>query len=639
MDPKTFESLTKLIRYYALVSTTAAGSGHPTSTLSAVEVMTRLYFKYLHYDLENPSDDRNDRVIFSKGHASSLFYLLYLAAGKVTEAEIMKYRTFDSVLEGHPTTRFPFTEAATGSLGQGLAIGVGEALGLRLRFDGTLLPSEKQEEGTVTAQFDANPDIKEPLPRVYVLLGDGEMAEGSVWEAMALASFYKLNNLVAIVDVNRLALADPTMYEHNMLVYRKRAEAFGWGAIVIDGHNASEIDAAYEKAIAYKAGPTMIIAKTLKGRGISFLEDKNGWHGKVLSKEELEKAKAELGDVDLTVRGTVAKPERSVPVIPNDSSGSPEKSVQTTYDKPVATRKAFGNALVRLGSTNPNLVVLDADVKPSTYTEFFAKAYPNRFLQCYIAEQTMAGISIGLWKRGFTPWVSTFSSFLSRTFDQFRMASVSHAGVKINGSHAGVSIGQDGASQMGLEDLSMYRAIQGTTVVYPSDPYQTEKLTEALSTLDGMTYLRSTRAETPVLYAKDKEFPIGGSVVHNGTEKPVVTVVGAGITLHEALKAQAELAKEHIGIRVIDCYSVKPIDTETLVTSAKETKGMVVVEDHYPEGGLGEAVKSALNESTAIPFVHLAVRKAPHSGKPEELLAYEEIDAAAIIKAVKEIIR
>lgn len=636
MDPKQYEAITKLIRYYSLVSSSAAGSGHPTSALSAVEVMTRLFFKYLKYDLDHPEDNRNDRVIFSKGHASSLFYSLYLAAGKLSEEEIMKYRTFDSPLEGHPTLRFPFTEAATGSLGQGLAIGVGEALALRLLFEGTLHPEEKPESGTTTAQFDAAPPVKEPLPNVYVLLGDGEMAEGSVWEAMALASFYKLNNLVAIIDVNRLALADPTMYQHDTTVFRKRAEAFGWGAIVIDGHNASEIDAAYEKAIAYKAGPTMIIAKTLKGKGISFLEDKDGWHGKVLSKEDLEKAKAELGSIDLSVRGVVAKPDRSM-----SPTTEPNTSPQNiaTYDKPVATRKAFGNALVRFGALLPNLVVFDADVKPSTYTEFFAKAYPNRFLQSYISEQSMAGMAVGFWKRGFIPWVSTFASFLTRSFDQFRMAAVSNANIKVNGSHAGVSIGQDGASQMGLEDIALFRAIRGSVVVYPCDPYQTEKLAESLLKQEGITYLRSTRAETPVLYSAGDSFAVGGSRIHDPKEgKPVATVVAAGITLHEALKAQEALAKDNIQIRVIDCYSIKPIDQKTLVESAKTTKGMVVSEDHYPEGGLGEAVLSALEGSVSVPFTHLAVRKAPRSGKPEELLAYEEIDAAAIVKAVKKIV-
>ncbi len=629
MDRPALEKLARLIRYYILTMTTAAGSGHATSSLSAVELATTLFFKYLRYDLDNPQNPTNDRVIFSKGHASPLYYALYAAAGKITEEELLKYRTFGSVLEGHPTNRFPYTEAPTGSLGQGLSIGAGEALALRAAMTNHSFQPEKIVDST--------------LPMVYVLLGDGELAEGSVWEAAAFASFYKLNNLVAIVDVNRLGQSQETMYEHHAEIYQRRFDTFGWSTIVLDGHNWDEVDLVIQKAMDHKKGPVAIIAKTIKGKGVSFLEDKNGWHGKALSKDELEKALAELGEVDKTIVGVVQKPKdlnHESGIKNTDTKDQIQDSKFTIqYSSPTATRKAFGNALVKLGEVDPTMVVLDGDVQNSTYTELFAKKYPQRFVQCYIAEQNMVGMALGLAKRGYAPWIATFSAFLTRAHDQLRMAALAGADIKICGSHAGVSIGEDGPSQMGLEDIALFRALSGSTVFYPSDAVSTERISQVAQKQNGMVYIRTTRPETPILYTDKDEFVIGGSKTFEPSAQASVTVVAAGITLHEALKAQKELEKEQIGVRVIDCYSIKPIDVANLQKAATETKAMIVVEDHYPEGGLGEAVTSALSDSPSVPIIHLAVRKAPQSGTAAELLAYEGIDSAAIVSEVKKFLK
>ncbi len=594
MDTTYLSKLAAAIRRDILVMTTKAGSGHPTSSLSAVELMAVLFSYVLRFDTQNPQNPLNDRIIFSKGHASPLFYSLYRRVGILSSEDLMKYRTFDSPLEGHPTPRFPFTEAATGSLGQGLAIGVGEAIA--------------------------------GAPMVYVLLGDGEMAEGSVWEAVAAASFYRLHNLVAIVDVNGLGQSQQTMYGHDVIVYQKRFEAFGWETAVVDGHNFEEIYEAFQK---HHDAPYAIIAKTLKGKGVSFLEGKDGWHGKTLSEDDLQRALNELGAVDDEIvisaqRLLVGKPPSADIRSPSEVGSLPSAVGSQLY----STRKAFGEALVSLVLSYPDILVFDGDTKNSTYTEFVAKSYPSHFLELFIAEQLMVGVAIGAWKMGKKPVVSTFAAFLTRAFDQIRMASVSQASVLFNGSHAGVSIGQDGASQMGLEDIAMFRSVLGSTVVYPSDPHQTHALLHSLIAMDGIRYVRTTRGETPILYSPDDAFPIGGSKTFHASLPEVFTVVGAGITVHEALAAQRMLAEEGIGVRVIDCYSIKPIDEETIWTAAKETKGIIVVEDHYPEGGIGEALP-------VKPIAHLAVRKPPHSGKPQELLAYEEIDRNTIVATVK----
>lgn len=608
-DKEHLEKLARLIRYFILVSTTEAGSGHPTSSLSATDLMIGLLFGgVFRFDADNPGHPNNDRLIFSKGHASPLFYALWAAAGKVTEKELMTMRKFGTPLEGHPTTAFRYTEASTGSLGQGLSIGLGMAL---------------------------NAKYIDKIPyRTYVLLGDSEMAEGSQWEAMEIALYYKLDNLIGIMDVNRLGQRGETMYGYDLSVYEKRVSSFGWETFVIDGHSISEILLSFEKAIKVQNKPTMIIAKTIKGKGVSFIEDKNGWHGKTLSREELKRALQELGTVDMSMRGEISKPEDLKP-----EERTPGKAGEISYqlDKPVATRRAYGNALVRIFPQFPDMVVLDAEVSNSTFSEIFKSAHPDRFFEMYIAEQNMVGTALGLSRRGKIPFISTFAAFFTRAFDQIRMSQYSDANIKFCGSHAGVSIGEDGSSQMGLEDLAMFRTLSNSVVLYPSDGVSTEKLVEEAAGYKGIVYIRTTRKDTPVIYDTDEEFPIGGSKVLRKSDNDVITVVAAGITLHETLSAYDELKKDGVLIRVIDLYSVKPADFETLYEAANITKAIVTVEDHFPEGGIGEAVKSVLSEYR-FPVYSLAVCKMPRSGKPEELLEYEGISKIAIIKKVKKIL-
>ncbi len=616
MDRQNLIDLAKLIRYYCITSSTAAGSGHPTSSLSSVDLMTTLYFKYLRYDTHNPSNPVNDRVIFSKGHASPLFYGLYTAAGVISEEELLTFRKFQSRLEGHPTPRFPFTEAATGSLGQGLSLGVGEAWAIRTQY---------QKDET---------DSWLHVPQVYVLLGDGELAEGQQWEALSHAAMLKLNNLVAIVDINRLGQSQTTQLGHDLVVYRRRFEAFGWNVMVIDGHDFAEIDAAYEKALAYTAGPVAILAKTIKGKGVPFLEDKSGWHGKALSAGECETAVRELGNVNLSLRGTIAARDQTHTQQSVFAKDTPYVPTEYSGEAPVSTRKAFGNALVRLGESHPQIIVLDGDVQNSTYTDAFAKAFPERFIQCYIAEQHLVTMAAGIAKREFRSVLSSFACFLTRAHDQFRMAALSGISLMVCGTHAGVVTGEDGASQMGLEDMALFRALPGSTVVYPADALSAEKLTATIfQQADGIGYIRATREATPMLYPPETEFPIGGSHLFPAKiGKPKVTVIAAGYTVHEALAAQRQLEKERIAVQVLDCYSVKPIDSAALKKAASTT-ALIVVEDHYPEGGLGEAVLSAL-QGSASTFVHLAVHKIPPSGKPAELLEFAEINAHAIVQHI-----
>jgi len=606
---ENLEKLAKLIRYFCLVSTTEAGSGHPTSSLSATDLMTGLFFGgTFRFSLDKPLQPNNDRLIFSKGHASPLFYALWAAAGKVTEQELMTLRKFGSPFEGHPTVVFPYVEASTGSLGQGLPIGVGEAL---------------------------NAKYIDKLPyKTYVLLGDSEMAEGSQWEAMQIASHYVLDNLIGILDVNRLGQRGETMYGHNLASYERKISSFGWETIVIDGHSFAEILTAYDKAVVVTGRPVMIIAKTIKGKGISFIEDKNGWHGKTLSKTELVMALEELGEVDREIRGRIEEPEDLKPLF-----REPRKAVPPSYafDKPVATRKAYGNALKRIYPQFPEMVVLDAEVSNSTYAEIFKEAFPERFFEMYIAEQNMVGAALGLSRRGKIPFVSTFAAFFTRAFDQIRMSQYSDANIKFSGSHAGVSIGEDGPSQMGLEDIAMFRAVLNSVVLYPSDAVSTEKLIERAADHKGIVYIRTTRKETPIIYGNDEEFPLGGSKMLRESGSDVVTVVAAGITLHEALSAYEDLKKEGVFIRIIDLYSIKPIDKGTLLRAAENTKAILTVEDHFAEGGLGEAVGSALAEYPT-PIYSLAVRKMPTSGKPAELLNYEEISKDAIMRKIKELL-
>lgn len=623
MDMKNLENLAKLVRRYILTSTTEAGTGHPTSSLSATDLMVTLMFGgFFKSDLDNPENINNDRLIFSKGHAAPLFYSLYAAAGKVSEDELKSLRKFGSRLEGHPTMEFPYTEAATGSLGQGLSIGLGMALNARaekLNYKQSLKSSS------------------DSLYKTYVLMGDSEMAEGSVWEAMEIATHYKLDNLIGIIDVNRLGQRGETLLGHDTKTYQQRTEAFGWKTWVIDGHDLEEIVNAFKEVLKDKSGsPKMIIAKTLKGKGVSFLEDTDGWHGKAVPSDRLEEALKEIGEVKTSV-GKVEMP-RNKKVKDEKLKIKDIKTEYKTGDM-VATRKAYGNILVKLAEANDKVVVLDAEVSNSTMSESVKKKYPERFFEMYIAEQNMVGAALGFSRRGKIPFISTFAAFFSRAFDQIRMSQYANPNIKFVGSHAGVSIGEDGASQMALEDIAMFRTLHDGVVLYPSDGVSTEKLSVLSAEHKGNVYIRTTRAETPVIYNSGEEFKIGGFKKHGtsikGQESRIV-VIGAGITLHESLKAQKELAEEEIAVDVIDLYTIKPIDSKELMKAINNSQAIITVEDHYEEGGLGEAVRSALCE-VMVPIHSLAVRKMARSGKPMELLDYEEISAKAIIEKVKSI--
>lgn len=602
-------TLVKNIRRWILQMTTTAGSGHATSSLSATDLMAGLFFGgFFHADLRHPKNANNDRIIFSKGHAAPLLYALYAAAGVIPERELMTLRKFGSRLEGHPVpTTFPYAEAATGSLGQGLSVGLGMSLAARI----------------------------DKLPyRTFVLLGDSELAEGQIWEAAQLASHYKLNNLVAIADINRLGQRGPTMLGWNTKTYAKRFAAFGWRTFVVDGHNLDAITKIYRRALSPSSKPTIILAKTMKGKGISFLENTNGWHGKVLTKVQLDQALAELGEAK-KIQGTVSKPSTPTRFTLRSMAGGrrPIKPLHYSAGELVATREAYGTALARIAPAYPRLTVLDAEVSNSTMADEFAKTQPKRFFEMYIAEQNMVSTALGLARRGKVPFASSFAAFLTRAHDQVRMAALSDAHIVISGSHAGVSIGQDGASQMGVEDIAMFRATFNTTVLYPSDAISTEKLVEQAECTKGIVYLRTTREKTPVLYKSTEAFPIGGSKTLVESRKDRATIIAAGITVHEAAKAYNELLKRKISVRVIDLYSIKPIDRVTLLRAARQTKHLIVVEDHMAEGGIAEAVREVVGNISKV--TSLAVRKTPRSGKPEQLLAYEGIDAKAIVRAIK----
>ncbi|MCS6924086.1 MAG: transketolase [Fimbriimonadales bacterium] len=599
-----------LLRIHSIRTTTKAGSGHPTTCLSAADLVAALFFHALRYEVSNPRNPLNDRVIFSKGHAAPLLYAAWAEAGAFPTAHLDTLREFTSDLEGHPTPRFAWYGAATGSLGQGLSIAAGMALALKR--DG--LP-----------------------PRVYCLLGDGETAEGAVWEAAAFASYYGLNNLVALVDINRQGQSQPTMLQHDLAVYQRRFEAFGWQTVAIDGHDMEQILSALDAAQQAER-PFAILARTLKGKGASAVEDKEGWHGKPLPPELAAQAIAELqptpAQLEQASRLRVQPPHMGqAPTYP--TALSPVSLPTYELGAQVATREAYGDALVALGNADPRIYALDGDVKNSTFSEKFLKAHPDRFVECFIAEQNMAGAAVGVAECGKIPFASSFACFLSRAYDFIRMAAIGRANVKFCGSHAGVSIGEDGPSQMGLEDLAMFRAIPGAAVLYPSDAVATVKLVEQAARYPGIVYIRTTRPKTPVIYTPDEEFPIGGCKIVRQSPHDVVTVVGAGITLHEALKAYETLKAEGLPVRVIDLYSVKPLDADTLIRCGQATNGVIItVEDHYPEGGIGEAVAAAVN-GHGIRVHRLAVREVPRSGKPEELLAAYGINAQAIAAAVR----
>jgi len=602
-----YRELARQLRIDSIRCSTAAGSGHPTSSLSAADLMAVLLAGHLRYDFAHPDDPANDHLIFSKGHASPLVYAVFKAAGAISDDELMTFRKFGSKLEGHPTPVLPWVDVATGSLGQGLPIGVGIALA-----------------------------GKRPLGapyRVWVLVGDSETAEGSIWEAFDHAGHEGLSNLTAIVDVNRLGQRGPTELEWDMAAYAARVRAFGIDPIVIDGHDLAEIDDAYARARSAER-PTAVLARTIKGKGVSFLENKEGWHGKALDPDQAKEAIAELGGETRSRTFPVTKPERWEPR-PLQRTGSVSLK---SYSGSVATRKAYGEALAALGAARKDVVVLDAEVSNSTHAEDFKKTAADRFFEMYIAEQQMIAAAVGMQVVGLVPFASTFAAFFTRGYDFIRMAAVSRADIRLAGSHAGVSIGEDGPSQMGLEDLAMMRAVHGSTVLYPCDGNQTARLVAQMADRKGITYLRTTREKTPVIYEPTEEFPIGWCKVVRGTEKDRVTIVAAGITLHEALKAYDVLASQDIAVRVIDLYTVKPVDADALADAAKVTGGrFVVVEDHWAEGGLGDAVLAALAEKgiREIRYRHLAVRKMPGSGKPAELLDDAGLTTVHIVRAVK----
>src|SRR2546422_5259453 len=592
----TYRDLARQLRVDSIRCSTAAGSGHPTSSLSAADLIAVLLAGHLRYDFATPRDPANDHLIFSKGHASPLVYAVLRAAGAIDDDELLTFRKLGSRLEGHPTPILPWIDVATGSLGQGLPIGVGIALA-----------------------------GKRPLGapyHVWVLCGDSETAEGSVWEAFDHAGHEGLSNLAAIVDVNRLGQRGPTELEWNMDAYADRARAFGLDAIVIDGHDLAEIDDAYSRARGAERPPA-ILAKTVKGKGVSFLENKEGWQGRALDPEQARQALAELGQSPARTFA-VTRPGRWVPSVMRKGPVALK-----TYAEPVATRKAYGEALAALGAARGDVVVLDAEVSNSTHAEDFKKTAPERFFEMYIAEQQMVAAAVGMQVVGLVPFASTFAAFMTRAFDFIRMAAISRANLRLCGSHAGVSIGEDGPSQMGLEDLAMMRAVHGSTVLYPCDANQTAQLVVAMAGTQGISYLRTTREKTPLVYRPEERFPIGGSkVVRGGGNDDRAVVVAAGITVHEAVKAADELASSGVKIRVLDAYSVKPIDRESLVSAARACGGRVIVaEDHWAWGGLGDAVLEALAEAGLrdLRYRHLAVRELPGSGKPAELL-----DAARI---------
>jgi transketolase len=575
--------------------------------MSAAELMSVLISKHFRYDFDRPDNPANDHLIFSKGHASPLLYSMYKACGAISDEELLTFRSFGSRLEGHPTPVLPWVDVATGSLGQGLPIGVGVALAAKL---------------------------EQSPARVWVLCGDSEMAEGSMWEAFEHGAFYDLDNLIAIIDVNRLGQRGQTMHGWDLSSYVRRAEAFGWAAIEIDGHDAEAVDRAYEEALSTRGRPTVIVARTIKGKGVKAVENQENWHGKPLA--DPDAAIAELGgernitvDVHKTAAFEPRRFENILPVLPRYELG-----------EQVATRKAYGDALVSLGKADGAIVALDGEVGNSTFAEEFAKEFPERYFEMFIAEQQLVAAAVGLQVRGWKPFGSTFAAFFTRAYDFIRMAAISRATIRLCGSHAGVSIGEDGPSQMALEDIAAFRAIHGSTVLYPSDANQAAKLVAAMVDLEGISFLRTTRAATPVIYDADEAFPIGGSKVVRSSPDDDVTIIGAGITLHEAVKAADALAEEGINARVIDLYSVKPIDTAALQAAATATHGRIVtVEDHWPEGGIGEAVLSAFADADERPRLSIvAVRELPGSGKPTELLAAAGIDAEHIVQAVRELV-
>ena len=607
MEAKALRELGQQFRVDSIRPAAVAKSGHPTSGMSAADLMAVLVANHLRYDFGDPKNAANDRLIFSKGHASTLYYAILRAVGAISDEELLTYRKFGSMLEGHPTPIIPWVDVATGSLGQGLPIGVG--MGLAAKYLDRL-PSH-----------------------VWVLCGDSEMAEGSMWEAFEHASHYELDNLTAIIDVNRLGQRGETMIGWNTGVYVERARAFGWNAIEVDGHEVEEIDRAYTQAEETKGRPTVIVARTIKGKGVKAVEDKDGWHGKPL--DDPDAAIEELGGIR-NIHVDVTKPD---PAEPHTFPNNPLELPRYELGQEVATRKAYGEALAALGTARGDVVALDGEVSNSTFAEIFKQAHPDRFFEMYIAEQQLIAAAVGLHARGWNAFGSTFAAFFSRAYDFVRMAAISRVNLRLAGSHAGVSIGEDGPSQMALEDIASLRAIHSSVVLHPCDANQTAKLVAEMADTEGIVFLRTLRPNTPVIYGPDEEFEVGGSKVIRSSEDDNVTIVGIGVTVHEALEAAATLDEEGISARVIDAYSVKPIDADTLQAAAEATGRIITVEDHFPEGGLGDAVLAALAEKDEHPHVlKLAVREMPRSGKPDELLNAYGIDAEHIAEAARQLV-
>jgi transketolase len=605
-DDQTLFKMAQKLRRISLESTAEAGSGHPTSCMSAADIVATLFFHEMRFDPREPSGKDADVFVLSKGHAAPILWAVLHEAGAISE-DPATLRRLDSPLEGHPTPRVPWVRVATGSLGQGLSAAAGMAWARRLDRSGG---------------------------RVYVLMGDGEVAEGAVWEAAQFASFYKLDNLCAIVDVNRLGQSGPTMYQHELGAYEARFRAFGWDTAVIDGHDVAQVRGAFDRARATAGKPFAVVARTLKGKGVSFLEDREGWHGKPARKgDELARAVAELGDTSLTLR---VEPRRYSAPTPQ-KGGEPRVDPRYELGQEVATREAYGSALAALARTSSRVVAIDGDTKNSTFSERFKEAAPERFAEGYIAEQNMVGAALGMSSEGKIPFVSTFAAFFTRAYDFIRMAAYSRPShLVLCGSHAGVSIGEDGPSQMALEDLAMMRATLGATVLYPSDAVSAERLVETAARTAGIVYIRTSRPKTRVLYRNDEPFPVGGSKTLRSSAADRVTLVGAGITLHEALAAHEALAKDGIAARVIDLYSLQPIDEETLRRAAAETRGFVTVEDHSVHGGIGEAVAGVVAGQARVEM--LGVREIPRSGKPAELVAAHGIDAKAVVAAARRLL-
>lgn len=622
-DYKDIEEKAKLLRKWSLIATTTAGSGHPTSCLSAADLAAVLFDKYFNYDLNNPKNFHNDRFVLSKGHAAPLFYALFAMSGAMPLEDLKTLRKFNSPLEGHPTPNFPFTDAATGSLGQGLSVGAGMALTLKRELQ------------------NANKNLK--IPKVYVMLGDGEMAEGQIWEAANFASYYALDNLIVLADVNRLGQSQATMFGYQIEEYIGRFRAFGFEVIAIDGHNYFEIDKSLEEAIGNNTGkPYVIIAKTIKGKGVSFLQNSDNWHGKPVPSEKLEQALSEIGEVKDNLFFNLSKTQTNLHMTEGGVKAGPIQNdalVEYSLGEEIATREVYGKMLVYEGGKNNAIYALDGDVKNSTYSQDFLSANPMRFVECFIAEQNMVSVAVGLSRLGKIPFVSTFGAFLTRAADQIRMAGLSKANISFCGSHAGVSIGEDGPSQMALEDIALFGTIPDSIIFHPCDAVSMVRIMPLVTKHVGISYIRTLRSKTPVIYHHHEKFEIAGSKMIKKSSNDLLTVVAAGITVYEALKAYRHLSELGIIIRVLDCYSIKPIDQEALIKSLSETKQktIITVEDHFIHGGLGDFVQDAVSQTGAV--VHkLAVSHFSRSGTKEELQRDAGIDASHIIAKVKSLI-